>query len=433
MADPEPRTVLEAGARADAAGRPSGQDRVERSRKRSDQDAASRPSRTIEPSLAPTDPRRSEALHREVQLVREQVDRLILRAARGCDGEPCALFLVTDGFYEEPAAFYLGEHRLAGIGESRPLEEASEELAQTVAALRVDRVPACPVREDRIETPVVAKPRSDYDVFLDHTGAISRAPKASDREPAIDWDKLEVSVTPILQPLVRLAAGSGGAVLRIDRRRRVLRSTRCPSRRRLFYLTDRPLDGDLRPVSARMVQSGAILGTPAWVRSSTPAARGGGARARGSRSARKLEGGRFRSTARIERDSSGQATLIVEAKWDRGERPLAPIADPGVGGLCPPRRSALGGPSAGACRRRSVTAAPGSIASRCRFRPASGGWRWSPRRWCRAPGPRPWSSLRPLGPEPRYHPIVGFRAQKSSIAEGRDSRNVARERWTSSW
>ncbi len=141
MADPEPHTVLEAGREptpladrlARIAASEAGSDR--------DQDAASG---LHGPRAEPRHRRirdASEALRREVELVRGQVDRLILRAARGCDAEPCALFLVSDGFYEDPSAFYLGEHRLAGIGETRPLEEASQELAQTVAGLRVDRVP----------------------------------------------------------------------------------------------------------------------------------------------------------------------------------------------------------------------------------------------------------------------------------------------------
>ena len=155
VADPEPTTVLEAGREptpladrlAKIASGGAGSDQIKTLREAFTE---------IEPTLAPTDPRRFEALHREVQLVREQVDRLILRAARGCDGEPCALFLVSDGFYEDPAAFYLGEHRLAGIGETRPLEEAAEELAQTVAGYEWIAFPM-PVREDRIETPVVAQ------------------------------------------------------------------------------------------------------------------------------------------------------------------------------------------------------------------------------------------------------------------------------------
>lgn len=317
MADPEPHTVLEAGREptpladrlAHIASGEAGGDQIKTLRQAFTE---------IEPSLAPTDPRRYEALQRELELVRGQVDRLLLRVARGCDAEPCALFIVSDGFYLDPAEFYLGEHRLSGVGETRPLEEAARELAQTVAGYEWIAFPM-PVREERIDTPVVAKPRSDFDVFLDHTGAVRRAPKASDREPAVDWEKLEVSVTPILQPLVFLAAGSGGAVLRIADDVGVPLDV-LPSRRRLYYLTDRPLDGDPRDVSARMVQSGATLRTPGWVRSSTPAAVAA-ARVRAVLAGRKLEDA-TPLRARIERDPSGQATLVVEPKWEQTAAPL---------------------------------------------------------------------------------------------------------------
>jgi hypothetical protein len=310
LADPEPRTVLEldreatplAGRLAEIASSGAGGDEIKKLR-----DAFAE----LEPSLSPADPRRAEALRREVELVRGRVDRLLLRVAAGCEGEPCALLLVTDGFYLEPAAFYLGEHRLAGIGETQPLDQAAQELAETVAGYEWLAF-SLPVRENRDESPVVAKPRSDFDEFLDHTGAVKRIPKASDREPTIDWEKLEVSVTPILQPLVRLAAGSGGGVVRAADDIG-LPLERLPSRRRLYYLTDRQLDGQPRPVSARMLQSGATIGTPAWIRSSTPPAVSA-ARVRAVLAGRKPEQAAA-LTAKIERDAAGQATLVLETTW----------------------------------------------------------------------------------------------------------------------
>jgi hypothetical protein len=318
IADPEPRTVLEASREpvpladrlAQIASSEAGSDRIKAMRQAFTE---------LEPGLAPSDPRRREALDREIALAREQVDRLILRVARGCEGDPCALFVISDGFYEDPASFYLGEHRLAGIGETRPLEQAAEELAQTVAGYEWIAFPL-PVREDRIETPVVAKPRSDFDVFLDHTGAVRRAPKASDREPAIDLEKLEVTVTPILQPLVKIAAGSGGAVLRVvDDIAQPLDTL--PARRRVYYLTDRPLDGDPRPVSARMAQSGAVIATPSWIRSSTPPSLAA-ARVRAILAGRKLEDAApLQLQAKLEREAAGQATLMLDTRWAEGQAP----------------------------------------------------------------------------------------------------------------
>src|SRR5688572_15180220 len=82
VADPEPRVVIEATREAtplaerlaEVASSGAGSDRIKVLR-----DAFT----ALEPNLAPTDPRRAEALAQEVTLVREQVDRLILRAAQG--------------------------------------------------------------------------------------------------------------------------------------------------------------------------------------------------------------------------------------------------------------------------------------------------------------------------------------------------------------
>jgi hypothetical protein len=268
--------------------------------------------------LAPTDPRRRESLSAEAELVRGRVDRLLLRLAQGCEGDPCALLLVSDGFYEEPEAFYLGEKRLAAPGEIKPAEAAARELSQTAAAYEWISFPL-PLREDRLETPVVARPQSDFDVFLDHTGAIRRAPKRSDREPELDLESLEVSISPILQPLQRLAVESAGEVVRIaDDVDQPLEEL--PDRRRVYYLTDRPLDGDVRPLEARWVESGTALRTPVWVRSSTPPAVAG-SRVRALLGRRQFEGG-VPVRARIERDG-GQTDLVVEADWGKAVELLA--------------------------------------------------------------------------------------------------------------
>jgi len=332
VADPEPHTVAGPGREASpladrlaGIGKSGlGSDRIKELR-----DAFT----TIEPGLAASDPRRREALQKETELVRASVDRIVLTASKGCDGQPCALFVVTDGFYEDAATFYLGEQRLTGAG-ADPFEEAAQQLAQTVTAYEWIAFPL-PLREGSIEPPVVAKPRTDFDVFLDHTGAVRPAPKKSDREPTVNWDKLEVSVTPVLRPLVELAAASGGDVVRLaDNLGAPLE--KLPSRRRVYYLTDRPLDGEPRSLAARMVQSGSTLPSPQWIRSSTPPAVGA-ARARAALEGRKLDSS-VPVTARLERDASGGSVLVVEARWEGAALPPSSsirisVAYPRPGGL----------------------------------------------------------------------------------------------------
>jgi hypothetical protein len=311
VADPEPRTVFGPSREATPLAVELG--RLGEAELGSDRLSAQRAAFSdIEDGLAAADPRRAQALLAETTLVRERVDHLLLRAAQGCDGSPCLLLLVSDGFYEEPASFYLGEGQVAEPDEARPALEAALELAQTVAGYEWIALPL-PLREDRLETPVVAQPRSDLDVFLDHTGAVRRLPRARDKEPAISLDALEVSVAPILQPLQRLAVSSSGRVVRIADDVAPSLET-LPERRRVFYLTDRPLDGDLRPVSARLATGSTVLTTPTWVRSSTPPAVSA-ARARALLAGRPVAGGDVPLAASIEPGGDGRATLAVEARW----------------------------------------------------------------------------------------------------------------------
>jgi hypothetical protein len=187
-----------------------------------------------------------------------------------------------------------------------------------------------PVREGRLEAPTVGKPRSDYDVFLDHTGAIRPAPKAKDREPVVNWEKLEVSVTPILQPLQRLAVASDGAVLRAAADVGAPILDALPARRRVYYLTDRDLDGDPRSIEVRMAQSANPVAAPAWVRSSTPPAVAA-ARLRALLAGRPLDGGAVPIRARLESGAQGESTLVVEGKWEPGTVPSPSLIRVSVG------------------------------------------------------------------------------------------------------
>jgi hypothetical protein len=71
-----------------------------------------------------------------------------------------------------------------------------------------------------------------------------------------------------------------------------------------------------------MVQSGAQIATPSWIRSSTPPSVAA-ARVRAILAGRKLEDAApLELQAKIERDAAGQATLVLDTRFEEGRAPL---------------------------------------------------------------------------------------------------------------
>lgn len=227
----------------------------------------------LEPEVA------SRRMHDEIALLRRQADHLLDFASRGGDGRPSLLFLISDGYFEDPALFYFDEAPSRPKG--RAAEHISLEVAQILAAYEWIVVPL-PLRQDSEELPEAALSATDFDIFNQGAGGIRLLPKAGDSAVDLSLDSLEVSISPVLQPLRRLAQSTAGRIVRLDTdfEEELLGLTELW---RAHYLTSRPFDGILRTTAARFVRGVGRASlpfargqqriiTPAWVRSSTPAA-----------------------------------------------------------------------------------------------------------------------------------------------------------------
>jgi hypothetical protein len=268
--------------------------------------------RDLGEELGPRDPRRQQYLDREEKLVRQQADHLLRFAASGCAGEPCVLFLVHDGFYERPESHYLGTERVVDPTDPpSPALLASQDLEQTLPALEWVVV-TMPVRSGELRTSVNEPESTDFDRFIDHTGGVRMAPKRGANDVHLSLESLEVSALPQLQPLRKMAAASAGSTVRV-----VSQMTAAVERLgtlwRIDYLTDRQLDGRVRSASARLAGGGRV-GTPSWIRSSTPEPLAG-LRVR-DRLAHSAGSGELPIRATLENEADADTSVLhVSARW----------------------------------------------------------------------------------------------------------------------
>lgn len=260
VAGPEPRVELAASREtrrleqvlADLAG----EARVERDR------AAARP---LERSGASSRP--------DAATLRRQLDRLLVHLAERREPGPRVLFLVADGFAVSPAeskAFETGA-AAPGAGErAAVLLETARLLAAygwTTVALPMRREPLG--RRDR--------GAGDVDRFRDSHGSWSdksssvppSLPSRGPRESKLDWEAvLDSMIQPDLSPLRALVDTTAGML--------VANAELFPSaletlggRWHLYYRTQTPMDGRVRPIEIRTHQ-GVEVRSRRWVRASTP-------------------------------------------------------------------------------------------------------------------------------------------------------------------
>jgi Ca-activated chloride channel family protein len=151
-----------------------------------------------------------EAAEAEARLVRRQQELMAEWLVRRKAGEgPRVLFLVSDGFDVDPAAFY---RREAGIPDLVPaparnaLEKTGLEVARTAAALGWTVVPV-PVGDPGLPDLRRVRPRSTPDVPIGGTVTLGKRPKDEPRLPPL----------PTLQkpnePLIWIAEATGGVLL----------------------------------------------------------------------------------------------------------------------------------------------------------------------------------------------------------------------------
>lgn len=205
--------------------------------------------------------------------LRRQLDRLLVHLAERRDPGPRVLFLVADGFPVSPSESKAYE---VGAADPKAGKRAAVllETARLLAAYGWVTV-AMPMRRE----PAGKKDRgsSDIDRFRDNhgnwsdksnsvpPGIHSRGPKDS----KLRWEGvLDSLIKPDLSPLRALVDTTAGILVA---NAELLPSTleALSGRWHLYYQTQTPVDGRLRPIEIRM-KDGTPVRSRHWVRASTP-------------------------------------------------------------------------------------------------------------------------------------------------------------------
>lgn len=205
--------------------------------------------------------------------LRSQLDRLLVHLAGRRDPGPKLLFLVADGFVVTPRESKAFE---SGAPDPAAGERAAvvQDAARLLAAYGWTTV-ALPLRKE--EPGEEHRGSSDIDRFRANTGdwgdnnpsvppvIASRGPQ----ESALNWEgALRALMEPDLSPLRALTDTTAGTLVAQDA---LLPAAldRLGDRWHLYYQTQLPADGRIRPVEIRL-RDGTALRSRRWVRSSTP-------------------------------------------------------------------------------------------------------------------------------------------------------------------
>ncbi|MEA2561464.1 MAG: hypothetical protein QOH06_2968 [Acidobacteriota bacterium] len=208
----------------------------------------------------------------DTSTLRRQLDRLLVHLAGKRDPGPRLLFLVADGFAVTPH-----ESRVFETGTADPAagERAAviHDAARLLAAYGWVTV-ALPLRK---EGPGEEhRGSSDVDRFRANTGPSSHSSSVPPvmapgrpKDSNLNWEgALRALIQPDLSPLRALVDTTAGTLVAQDA---LLPSAleKLGERWHLYYQTQMPMDGQLRPVEVRL-RNGTALRSRRWVRSSTP-------------------------------------------------------------------------------------------------------------------------------------------------------------------
>lgn len=217
-------------------------------------------------------PRQSLNTGPDADRLRRQLDRLLVHLAGRRDAGPKVLFLVADGFDVEPSemkAFETGASSSAG-----PRAAAVLETARLLAAYGWVTV-ALPIRQQ--DAGEEDRSRNEGDRFRSNHGnwgPINNSvpptiPPKRPKDTKLKWPAvIEAQIQPDLSPLRALTGPTAGALVTADA---LLPSTleSLAGRWHLYYQTQMPADGRLRPVEVR-TRNGSPVRARQWVRSATP-------------------------------------------------------------------------------------------------------------------------------------------------------------------
>jgi len=205
--------------------------------------------------------------------LRRQLDRLVVHLAGKSDPGPRLLFLVADGFAVTPhesRAFETGTADPAAGERAAVIQDAARLLASygwvTVALpLRKEG----PGEEHGLTSEVDRfRVNSGWGSSTNNSVPPVMAPNRP-RDSNLKWEGvLRALVQPDLSPLRALTDTTAGTLVAQDA---LLPSAldKLGERWHLYYQTQMPVDGQLRPVEVRL-RNGSVLRSRRWVRSSTP-------------------------------------------------------------------------------------------------------------------------------------------------------------------
>jgi hypothetical protein len=216
---------------------------------------------------------RTGAPRPDANTLRRQLDRLLVHLAGRRDSGPRLLFLVADGFNVTSGEMKVFE---TGMAEPGGGERAAAVLdaARLLAAYGWVTV-ALPIRQQ--DAGKEDRSPNEGDRFRHNTGnwgPVNNSvppviPPKRQKDTRLKWPAaIDALIQPDLSPLRALTGPTAGTLVTADA---LLPSTleALAGRWHLYYQTQMPADGRLRPVEVRL-RNGSPVRTRQWVRSSTP-------------------------------------------------------------------------------------------------------------------------------------------------------------------
>lgn len=209
----------------------------------------------------------------DADTLRRQLDRLLVHLTGRRDSGPRVLFLVADGFHVTPAEMKAFETGISG-GPGGGRTEAILETARLLAAYGWITV-ALPIRqqdagqEDRSVNEGDRFRHNHGDWGPTNNSVPPMIPPKAPKDTKLKWPAvIEAQIQPDLSPLRALIGPTAGMLASADA---LLPSTLETLGRRwhLYYQTQLPADGRLRPVEVR-TRDGSPVRARQWARSSTP-------------------------------------------------------------------------------------------------------------------------------------------------------------------
>jgi hypothetical protein len=238
----------------------------------------------LELGEAPDPDHARAVLASEAKLVRQRADILMAEAAARCFLPPCALILVSDGWWSDLSTVYPAE--VLDDFEGQLPDEVADEVGRVLAALGWTVV-GLPV-EGGARATVQREPRgvgTDYEAYKADTGGVTMAPSGT-RGVDVKIDRLEALAEPRYGTIRDWALQSAGTIAPIGA---VLDEELKRLRRRwwVFFRSERNLTSGIKPIEVRFApeqQAAAadgveVLGVgegrpavraPRWLRSSVP-------------------------------------------------------------------------------------------------------------------------------------------------------------------